>query len=111
MLSGGFKLLTKDDHLLIKEDVPFLPSCKAVSSSAIALPYVKGILEERDGKGSEVGRRRVVEERDGREREVGRRRVVEEGFEQFLVFNGKPLGAFPIWHAAVSFGLPNLKLE
>ena len=54
MLSGGFKLLTKDDHLLIKEDVTFLPSCKAVSSSAIALPYTEEILEERDGKGKEV---------------------------------------------------------
>ena len=30
-------------------------------------------------------------------------RLVEEGFEQILVFNGKPLGAFPIWHAIVSF--------
>ena len=47
MLSGGFKLLTKDDHLLIKEDVTFFSSCKAVCSSAIALPYMEGILEER----------------------------------------------------------------
>ena len=54
MLNGGFKLLTKDDHLLIKEDVTFFPSCKEVSSSAMALPYMEEILEERDGKGREV---------------------------------------------------------
>ena len=51
MLSRGFKLLTKDEHLLIKEHVAFFPSCEAISSSAIALPYMEGILEERDGGG------------------------------------------------------------
>ena len=50
MLDGAFNLLTKDDHLLIEEDVAFLPSCKAVSGSARALPYMEGILKGRDGK-------------------------------------------------------------
>ena len=59
MLNGGFNLLTKDDHLLIKEHVAFLPSCEAVSSSAIALPYMEGILEERDGNERRVRERGV----------------------------------------------------
>ena len=54
MLNRGFNLLSKDYHLLIQEDVTFLLSCKG-SSSAIALPYMEGILQERDRKGRGVG--------------------------------------------------------
>ena len=66
MLDGVFNLLTKDDHLLVEEGVTFLPSCEAVSGSARALPYMEGILEERDGRGVKSGGGE-----DGREGEGG----------------------------------------